>query len=255
MFCSHCGNEIPEGKAFCPKCGAQQPGTQTTPPAQATGGMQPQDQQTSPLQQQIPLPSPVMPPPGSPTSRRNLWIVLSIVGVVLIIAAVIIVTMLLLSGAGDTSKAKEYMLKGDKLTKQLKEESQTWNKDVSSSMSKVSDVTAYQAGIDKAKAGAASLSKTASEVKAEFEKIKGLNGVDNYVKYADLQIAEVDNYQELMTKTNAFLDKVLALVKSGDVAGLESVGKTYTDETSKIIAENNKLEEEAQKIVADKKLL
>lgn len=180
---------------------------------------------------------------------------LSIVGVVIIIAAVIIVAMLLLGSVGNASKAKEYMLKGDKLTKQLKEEAQTWNEDLSSSMSKASDETAFQAGIDKAKAGAASLSKTASEVKAEFEKIKGLNGVDNYVKYADLQIAEVDNYQELMTKTNAFLDKVLALVKSGDVAGLESVGKTYTDETSKIVAENKKLEEEAQKIVADKKLL
>ena len=178
---------------------------------------------------------------------------LSTVGVVIIIAAAIIVAVLLSSG-GDTSKAKEYMLKGDKLTKQLKEETQTWSKDLSSSMSEASDVTTYQAGIDKATAGAANLSKTASKVKAEFEKIKSLNGVDDYVKYADLQIAQMDNFQELMTKTNDFFDKVLAMVKSGDVAGLESVGKTYAEETSKTVAENNKLEEEAQKILTDKKL-
>jgi len=253
MFCSECGNEIPEGNAFCTECGAKLNETQATPPAQPAGGTQPQYQQTPPLQQQIPLPSPVTRPPGSPSGRRNLWIVLSTVGVVIIIAAAIIVAVLLSSG-GDTSKAKEYMLKGDKLTKQLKEETQTWSKDLSSSMSEASDVTTYQAGIDKATAGAANLSKTASKVKAEFEKIKSLNGVDDYVKYADLQIAQMDNFQELMTKTNDFFDKVLAMVKSGDVAGLESVGKTYAEETSKTVAENNKLEEEAQKILTDKKL-
>ena len=254
MFCSECVNEIPDGNAFCTECGAKLNETQATPPAQPAGGTQPQYQQTPPLQQQIPLPSTVTRPPGSPSGRRNLWIVLSTVGVVIIIAAAIIVAVLLSSG-GDTSKAKEYMLKGDKLTKQLKEETQTWSKDLSSSMSEASDVTTYQAGIDKAKVGAASLSRTAGDAKAEFEKIKGLNGVDNYVKYADLQIAELDNLQELMTKTDVFLDKVLALVRSGDVAGIESAGKTYADEASKIVAENKKLDEEAQKILADKKLL
>jgi zinc-ribbon domain len=254
MFCSQCGKEIPEGKAFCPKCGAKQPGAQTTPPAQPPGGTQPQYQQTPPPQQQIPLPSPVMRPPGSPSGRRNLWIVLSIVGVVMIIAAVIIVAVLLLGG-GNTSKAKEYLLNGDKLTKQLKVEAQTWNQELSSSMSNASDVATYQAGIDKAKAGAANLSRTAGDAKAEFEKIKGLSGVENYVKVADLQITEMENFQELMTNTNVFLDKVLALVKSGDVAGLESLGKTYADEAGKIVAENKKLDEEAQKIVTDNKLL
>ena len=254
MFCSECGNEIPEGKAFCTKCGAKLPETQTTQPAQPPGETQARDHQTPHLQQQIPPPSPVMPPPGRPSSRRKLWIALAIVGVVIIIV-VAIGAVLLLGGGDDTGKAKEYMLKGNKLTKQLKEEAQTWTEDLSSSMSEASDETAFQAGIDKAKAGAASLSKSASDAKAEFEKTKGLNGVDNYVKYADLQIAELDNFQELMTRTNVFLDKVLALVKSGDVAGLQSVGEAYTDETKEVVAENKKLDEEAQKIAADKKLL
>lgn len=172
----------------------------------------------------------------------------------LVIMLVAIVAVLLPGCGGDTKQAKQYMQQGDKLVQKLQEEANTWQGAVSSSMSNVSDPTAFQAAIDKAKASATSLSKTAGEAKAEFEKIKGLNGVDDYVKYADLQIAQMDNFQELMTKTNDFFDKVLAMVKSGDVAGLESVGKTYAEETSKTVAENNKLEEEAQKILTDKKL-
>jgi len=217
--------------------------------------MQVQDRQTPPPQQQIPLPSPVMPPPKSPSGRKNLWIVLSIVGAVIIIAAVIIVTVLLLGSGGNTSKAKEHMLKANKLTRQLKTDAQTWSDDLSSSLSEASDEKAWEAGVEKAKAGAADLSTGAGKVKVEFEAIKDLSGVENYVKVADLEISEMDNLQELMIKTDAFLDKMLVLVKASDVAGMESLGKSYADETSKIVSENKKLEAEAQKIVADKNLL
>ncbi len=35
MYCSKCGNEIPEGASYCPKCGPQT----TTPPAESKGGI------------------------------------------------------------------------------------------------------------------------------------------------------------------------------------------------------------------------
>lgn len=172
----------------------------------------------------------------------------------LVIMLVAIVAVLLPGCGGDTKQAKQYMQQGDKLVQKLQEEANTWQDAVSSSMSNVSDPTAFQAAIDKAKDSATSLSKTAGEAKAEFEKIKGLNGVDDYVKYADLQIEALDKFQELITKTNSFFDQIAAMVKSGDVTAITSAQTTYTEEVNKLGEEINKLDEEAQKLKADKNL-
>lgn len=172
----------------------------------------------------------------------------------LVIMLVATVAVLLPGCGGDTKQAKQYMQNGIKLVKQLQEEQSTWQTAVSSSMTNISDQVAYQAAIDKAKASATSLSKTAGEAKAEFEKIKGLNGVDDYVKYANFQIAALDKFQEFITKTNSFFDQVIAMVKSGDITGLTSAEEAYTKEGSKLGEEMNKLDEEAQKLKADKNL-
>ena len=172
----------------------------------------------------------------------------------LVIMLVAIVALLLPGCGGDTKQAKQYMQQGDKLVQQLQEELNTWLGAVTSSMSNVSDQAAFDAALNKLKASAASLSKTAGEAKAEFEKIKGLKGVDDYVKYADLQIAALETVQEFVTKTNSFLDQVAAIVKSGDITALTSAGKTYEDEMNKLGEEISKRSAEAQKLKADKNL-
>lgn len=111
MFCSECGNEIAEGKAFCPRCGAKQPVTQTPPPAQPVGGTQAQYPQTPPGQQLNPYPPPMGPPPGPPSGRgkrRKLWTVLAIVGaVVFILVAVFVIGTVIYIRHDDQNTAKE----------------------------------------------------------------------------------------------------------------------------------------------------
>lgn len=172
----------------------------------------------------------------------------------LVIMLVTIVAVLLPGCGGDTKQAKQYMQQGDKLVQKLQEEASTWAGDVSSSMSNLSDQAAYQAAIDKVKASATNLSKTAGEAKAEFEKIKGLTGVDDYVKYADLQIEALDKFQTIITKTNSFFGQVAAMVKSNDITGITSVEKTSSDELEKLNEDINKLDGEAQKLKTDKNL-
>jgi flagellar basal body-associated protein FliL len=66
-----------------------------------------------------------MRPPGTPTGRRNLWIVLSIVGVVIIIAAVIIVAVIL--GTGSSAQTPEQATNAFWAALKKKDFGGTWN--------------------------------------------------------------------------------------------------------------------------------
>lgn len=176
------------------------------------------------------------------------------ISLVLVIMLALIAVSLLPGCGGDTKQAKKYMENGDKLVQQLQKEASTWQTDVSASMGNVNDPVAFQSAIEKAKASANELSKTAGEAKAEFEKINTLEGVDDYAEYADLQIQALDKFQELITKTNSFFDQIAAMVNSGDVTGLTAAQEQYTNEVNAIGEEINKLDEEAQKLKADKDL-
>ncbi len=176
------------------------------------------------------------------------------VSLVLVVVLALLVVALLPGCGGDTKQAQEYMENGDKLVERLQSEANTWQSDVSASMANVSDPAAFQAAIDKAKASANELSKTAGEAKAEFEKILDLEGVEDYVEYAELQIEALDKFQELITKTNSFFDQMAAMVSSGDVTGLTAAQEQYTTEVNALGEEINKLDEEAQELKSEKDL-
>ncbi len=161
---------------------------------------------------------------------------------------------LLVGCGGDAKQAKQYMEQGDKLAQQLQQEAQQWQTDVTASMKDVSDKAKYAAAIDKAKSSANELSRTAGEAKAEFQKIKGLKGVDNYVKYADLQIEALDKFQQLIRITNSFFDQVVAMVNAGDIGGITNAQTAYENQVNALGAEIGKLDEEAQKLKADENL-
>jgi hypothetical protein len=176
------------------------------------------------------------------------------ISLVLVVVLSLLVVALLPGCGGDTKQAQEYMQNGDKLVERLQTEANTWQADVSASMTNVADPAAFQSAIEKAKASANDLSKTAGEAKAEFEKILELEGVEDYAKYAELQIEALDKFQELITKTNSFFDQMAAMVSSGDVSGLTAAQEQYTTEVTTLGEEINKLDDEAQQLKSDKDL-
>lgn len=174
--------------------------------------------------------------------------------IALVLALAVVLAIVVAGCGGDTKQAKQYMQAGDKLVQKLQTDAQTWQTEVSSSMSNITDPAAFSAAMQKAKTSANELSKTAGEAKAEYEKIKGLNGVDNYAKYADLETQAMDQFQKLITETNKFFDQIVSMATSGDVTGITNAQKTYTDTANNIGGQITKLDEEAQKLKTDKKL-
>lgn len=160
-----------------------------------------------------------------------------------------------LPGCGsDTKQAREYMRRGDDKVRQLQDEAQQWQAEVSELMKNVPDPATYAAAIDRAKSSANDLSRTAGVAKDRFEKIRGLSGVDDYVKYAELQIKALEKFQELISRTNAFFDQVVAMVNAGDITGMTTAQGAYETAINRLGQEIGRLDEESQNLKADREL-
>ena len=100
MFCTKCGNQIPDGSAVCPICGAQfaapQPAPQPAP--QMAPQMAPQAPQQAPV-------APVSAPKAKKAGGSKLPL---IIGAVAAVAVIAVVLVLLLSG-GPKSVVKDYL--------------------------------------------------------------------------------------------------------------------------------------------------
>ena len=90
--------------------------------------------------------------------------------------------------------------------------------------------------------------------KAAYENILSLNGVADYAKYANLEIKALGEKQEFITLTTTYLDQLAPRIASGDISNLTSISDKYGNDVKKLTEETTKLDEEAQKLKADKKL-
>lgn len=86
MFCSNCGNQMPDGTRFCAQCGAAQ-----TPPTHA---------QTPPPPPGDYAPQGMTPRPGGEGTSKTVWIILACAGIV-VIALAVALPLLLLRGGGE----------------------------------------------------------------------------------------------------------------------------------------------------------
>ena len=142
----------------------------------------------------------------------------------LVIMLVSIVAVLLPGCGSDTKQAKEYIQQGDKLAKQYMEERATWEQNIKSATS--------PADLEKIKTFANDMSKTAGEAKAAYKNILSLKGVEDYATYADLKIQFLDKSQEFITLTNTYLDKLVAMIVSGDVTNQPSISEKYGNDVN-----------------------
>ncbi len=172
---------------------------------------------------------------------------------VLIILLALAGSSLLVGCGGDTKQAQTCMKEGDAKLEKLKADTATFGNEMAT-LSSITDPAAAVTAVNKAKASAASLSKTSDQATAAYQKIKSLKGVPDYVKYADLEIKAMDVFQQLVESIDSYFNQFLSMVNAGDLSGLPSASKASSATTDKLGQEFSKLSEQAQQLKSDKKL-
>lgn len=176
---------------------------------------------------------------------------------VLVMACLIAVSMaLVLPGCGrsDTKQARKYMQAGDDAVSKLNTQFSQWQSQATTALSSTGDPAAKVASIEQTKASLGTLSSAVTGAKAEYQKILGLKGVADYVKYAGIRIEALDLVQQLLDKTNELFDKLIAMESSGDMSGAEAAQQSASNDVQSITAKISKLDEEAQKLQSEKNL-
>jgi hypothetical protein len=124
MFCSNCGKEIPEGKAFCTNCGAPAakeptaggaPATPPAPPAPSAATSSQAAEPTSSAQATLVAPPP-QPPAAPPTvanapspKKHKKWpIIAGIVGVLVVVAVVLVLVLVVFKGSSPTKAVQGF---------------------------------------------------------------------------------------------------------------------------------------------------
>lgn len=177
--------------------------------------------------------------------------------VTLALVIMLVAIVALLPGcASDTKQAKAYMQQGDKLAKRYQKEMGIWfsNFPQKTAQNPIDSKSEAKAFLERLKASANDMSKTAGEAKAAYKKIFSLNAVGDYAKYADLEIHLLDKSQEYITLCNTYADKRVAMYSSGDSTDLTSQSEEFSKNVSKFTVEMNNLTTEAEKLKADKNL-
>jgi hypothetical protein len=168
-------------------------------------------------------------------------------------ALLVMVLVASLSGCGGgTKQAQVYMNAGDQLFKKLQSTAAAFIKEAGSI--NLSDPTQVDAKLSKLKTDATDVSNQADAVIAEYKKVKSLNGVADYVKYTDLQIQFLDTFKELVNKEYTSLEKLGAMVKSGDMSNASALDAQYKQEVNTLLEKMNKIGQEADKLKTDKNL-
>lgn len=175
----------------------------------------------------------------------------------LAVAGVLVVSLVMVlpgCGGGDAKQARQYMQAGDSAVSKLNPQFSQWQSQATAALSSTTDPAVKVASIEQVKASLGSLSSAVTATKAEYQKIRGLKGAADYVKYAGLRIEALDLVQQLLDKANELFDKLIAMESSGDMTGAESAQQSISSEVQRITAKISSLDEEAQKLQSEKNL-
>lgn len=155
-------------------------------------------------------------------------------------------------GGGNTGQAKEYI----KLADQINSERGSKNTELLNAWKTVretDDPTARKTAWDESQGIYNEVESLIKEEKAEYEKIKKLTGVEDYVKYADLKIQALDAFDGSLKATNDFLQK-LYNDEFGSQQEKEAALQQYQVDADKLQKENEQADKEAEQLKKDKNL-
>lgn len=174
-----------------------------------------------------------------------------------------IVAIMMIAGCGDTtSTARGYIKNGDSLMSQVDQKAPEWARQFNAAFAYLSgqlengqppDAAKFEKDARELDALTGEIAKAAAGARAEYEKIKSLSGVPDYVAYADLQIEAAGAVDAIAKKLTAFLDSTVQLLNSGTLNPIEFGGeaeqvgaeiKTLSDQVDQARAKAEELKKE-----------
>jgi hypothetical protein len=166
----------------------------------------------------------------------------------LLVTAVVVVGC----GGGDTEQAGEYVKQAD----QLATERGSKNTEILNAWKTVrqsTDSTAKAAAWEQAESIYSEMQELVKKEKAEYAKIKELNGVEDYAKYAELKIQALTAYDQMLKATNDFQRKMYNN-EFGSQQELEAANQAYQAEAKKLQEEHERASKKAEQLKKDKNL-
>jgi uncharacterized lipoprotein YehR (DUF1307 family) len=183
--------------------------------------------------------------------RKN-WRKLAVGSLVCVLSACLVV-MLPGCGSSEKEKAQEYLRAGADQIQKIRTQAAEWQGQMISATGSTNSKTVKSVA-DAVKLSAQEMSGTIAKAKEEYRKITLLHGVDEYVAYAKLRLAQLDLMQEMLNKTDEFLTKKVAVVKSEDLSSLADLEEQFSSEISGISNEVQRIDEKAAKMKKDERL-
>jgi len=155
-------------------------------------------------------------------------------------------------GGGDTGQAKKYVKQGDQLANERGSKN-TELLDAWRTVRQATDSAAKATAWEQAESIYSEVQALVQKEQAEYAKIKGLKDVEDYAKYAELKIQELNAFDEMLKVTNDFLLK-LNNNGFGSQQELEAANQKYQAEAQKLQEENEQANKEAEQLKKDKNL-
>lgn len=179
-----------------------------------------------------------------------------------ILVALVVAT----AGCGDQkAEARKYMAEGDQALAALQSDSQAFEEkqqafQQDASSGRISTSSELDEKIAELETIASRLEAGYADAKAAYERLKTLNGVDDYARYADLRIQGLNKLTELTDTYLEFLKFIsdaLRQEETGQAIDQEALNNRATqisNDLMRLNEETKKLDDEAKKLKSDKKL-
>jgi hypothetical protein len=162
-------------------------------------------------------------------------------------------TVVLGCESSDRKEAQKCLQAGADRIQEIRNQASEWQNQMISATG-ATELKTVKKSAEAVRLSAEGMSKTIDKAREEYKNITGLQGVDDYVKYAELRLAQLDKIQEMLNKTDEYLQKKVAVIDSEDLSGLAGIEEQYSAEISSISDEVQKIDEEAAKMKNDKRL-
>lgn len=182
---------------------------------------------------------------------------------VLTVAMLVTVAMVIsmMGCGGDTGKAREYMNQGDEYWTEAASASESMQENLNTLVTDLANgeytsSADFKGDADDVIEETEEVIDGAKKAKAEYEKIKALSGVEDYVEYADLMIEAADKGTKAGNEIVDFLDKL------SDTVAAEEAGQAYdysfvssdSEAISELGEDIEDLETQAQELKSQKNL-
>jgi outer membrane murein-binding lipoprotein Lpp len=161
---------------------------------------------------------------------------------------------LLVGCGGNVNQAQQYLQDADAQYQKLADDSNQLATKITSAFSNAADPGKLEAAVVGLNTFLDGMDKKADAAIAEYGKVKPLQGVPKYVKYADMQTELMALIKQATTNLKTMMTQVTSAVKAGDQALIQSLQSSFQPTFTELSKKISKLEEESAKFKAENNL-